>query len=614
MEKIKEYKEPSNKIEKTLTYLENYGLKRTVVKVANKLRGRDQEHFAYGEFLKNHPLTDEMLKSYKDGAENFEFRPLVSIVIPLYNTPEKFLIELIESVEAQVYDRWQLCLADGSPKEGLFDIVCKAKGAEGDSRISYCFLGKNEGIAGNTNAAIDLAQGDYIAFCDHDDLLRADALYHVVKAFNEDRSIDFVYTDEDKIDMEGKTYFLPHFKSDFNIDLLRSHNYITHFVVCKAPLIKELKVKSDYDGAQDHDMLLRVVERCTNIVHIPEAVYHWRCHEASTAAAPEAKMYAFDSGRRAVEDHLKRCGIPAHVILDTHLGYYRTCYDWEGEPLVSIVIPNKDHADDLMACVDSIVEKNTYKNIEFIIVENNSSSPDIHSVYRQLSERSDIKVKVVDFFSENQTKDFNFSALVNFGVKHSEGEYILLLNNDTRLIEPDSIKEMLDVARRKDVGAVGARLYYGNNTVQHAGIILGLGGVANSAFLGSGRDQVGYFYRSTTVSDLSAVTGACLMTARSHYDAVGGFDEGLAVAYNDVDFCLKQRKAGRLVVYVPYSQWYHLESVSRGLDCADDSKRARLEEETEIFKAKWPKETSSCDPYYNKNLSTKKLDFSIRED
>ncbi|MCF0129672.1 MAG: glycosyltransferase, partial [Pseudobutyrivibrio sp.] len=392
MEKIKEYKEPSNKIEKTLTYLGNYGLKKTVVKVANKLRGRDQEHFAYGEFLKNHPLTQEMLEDFKKEAESFEFKPLVSIVIPLYNTPEKFLIELVESIEAQVYDRWQLCLADGSPKEGLYDIICKAKGAEGDDRISYSFLGKNEGIAGNTNAAIDLAQGDYIAFCDHDDLLRADALYQVVKAFNEDRSIDFVYTDEDKIDMEGKTFFLPHFKSDFNLDLLRSHNYITHFVVCKAALIKELKVKSDYDGAQDHDMLLRVVERCTNIVHIPEAVYHWRCHEASTAAAPEAKMYAFDSGRRAVEDHLKRCGIPAHVILDTHLGYYRTCYDWEGEPLVSIVIPNKDHADDLMACIDSIAEKNSYKNIEFIIVENNSSSPDIHSVYRQLSERSDIKV------------------------------------------------------------------------------------------------------------------------------------------------------------------------------------------------------------------------------
>ena len=277
------------------------------------------------------------------------------------------------------------------------------------------------------------------------------------------------------------------------------------------------------------------------------------------------------------------------------------------------MIPNKDHIKDLQACIDSIIEKNEYNNIEFVIVENNSTDEAIRGYYHELQMRNDISARVFDYTAEHPESkgQFNYSALVNYGVHQAKGEYILLLNNDTRMINGDAISEMLGFARREDVGAVGARLYYGNNTVQHAGLILGLGGVANSQFLGSGREQVGYFYRSTCVQDLSAVTGACMLTSKEDYLAVGGFDEGLAVAFNDVDYCLKLRAKNLLCVYTPFSEWYHLESVSRGLDLEDPEKKMRMEAETEYFTAKWKEVIEKGDPYYNPNLSLKKFDYSF---
>lgn len=612
MNEIKEYKEPTNKIEKGLMYLQHYGVRRTVTKTFLKAIGHDQEHYSYRKFLKAHPVTEEELDKQRHTV--FTYNPVISIVIPLYNTPENFLIELIQSFTAQTYPNWQLCLGDGSPKEGLKDIILKATGGQWDDRIVYKKLEGNTGIAGNTNAALELATGSFIGFTDHDDLITPDAMFYIAKALNEDNTIEAIYSDEDKIDMEGKEYFLPHFKSDFNLDLLCSHNYITHIFVARADLVKASGgIKSEFDGAQDHDFDLRILEQCKNIYHIPRVLYHWRTHPLSTADHPEAKMYAYENGRRAVEEHYKRIGVPARVELDTHLGYYRTIYQWPDTPLLSIVIPNMNHCRDLQQCIDSITENTDYKNIQFVIVENNSDEASLFDYYKELEIRTDINAKVVDFtktFPETKGQ-FNFSALVNFGVKNADGEYILLLNNDTRMINKNAISEMMGFVRRNDVGAVGARLYYGNNTVQHAGLILGLGGVANSQFHGSGREQVGYFYRSTCVQDLSAVTGACLLTSKADYESVGGFDEKLAVAFNDVDYCLKLRAKDLLCVYTPFAEWYHLESLSRGLDHADPAKKARMDKETEYFMSKWKDVYEKGDPYYNPNLSLTKFDYSF---
>ncbi len=614
MTKIQPYKEPTNKIEKAKLYCAHYGVVKTAKKMFLKAIGHDQEHYSYRRFLKTHPLTEEMLK--KQRQTKLDYKPLISIVIPLYNTNHKFLKELIESFLNQTYSNWQLCLADGSPKEGLKEVIADACAGELDSRICYSFIGKNGGISENTNAAIALATGDFIGFCDHDDLITPDAMFEVASAINSDRTIDCLYSDEDKINMEGTEYFLPHFKSDFNIDLLCSHNYITHLFVCKASLVRESGgILSEYDGAQDHDFDLRIIEKANNIYHIKKVLYHWRCHSESTADHPEAKMYAYESGRKAVEAHYKRLGIPAHVELDSHLGYYRTYYDWEGEPLVSVVIPNMNHKEDLAACIDSITAKSDYRNLEFIIIENNSTDADIREYYDKLSKRQDFSFKIVDYTAENpeSTGKFNYAALINYGVKKSKGEYLLLLNNDTQMINQDSISLMLGHIRRGDVGAVGARLYYANNTIQHAGLILGLGGVCNSQFLMSGREQVGYFYRSTCVQDVSAVTGACLLTSRELFDEVGGMDEKLSVAYNDVDYCLKLRKLKKLVVYDAFSEWYHLESLSRGYDFQDKEKQKRLDSESAYFTEKWKDVLSKCDEYYNPNLSTKKFDYSFAE-
>ncbi len=615
MSEIKEYRQPNNIIEKGLLYLQHYGLKRTVAKTVRKLMGHDQEHYSYKQFLKAHPVSEKELEKQRHTI--FKYNPVISIVIPLYNTPERFLTELIQSFTAQTYSNWQLCLGDGSPEEGLKDIIQSATGGQWDERIIYKKLTDNTGIAGNTNAAMELATGDFIGFTDHDDLITADAMYYIAKALNDDPTIEAIYSDEDKIDMDSKEYFLPHFKSDFNIDLLCSHNYITHLFVVKADIVEASGgIKSEFDGAQDHDFDLRVLEKCSNIYHIPRVLYHWRTHPASTADHPEAKMYAYDNGRRAVEEHYKRLGIPATVELDTHLGYYRTKYNWPDAPLLSILIPNMNHKDDLEACIDSIAGKSTYSNLEFVIIENNSDEDNIRDYYKKLQERTDITVRVLDYTAAHPETAgvFNYSALINYGAGQAEGEYLLLLNNDTRMINEDAIFEMMGFIRRQDVGAVGARLYYGNNTVQHAGLILGLGGVANSQFLGSGREQVGYFYRSTCVQDVSAVTGACLLTSKADFEKVSGFDEDLAVAFNDVDYCLKLRANNLLVVYTPFSEWYHLESVSRGLDHLDPEKKRRMDAETEYFMSKWKEIYEKGDPYYNPNLSLKAFDYSFNMD
>lgn len=592
----------ANIFQKTLRYWKNYGLKNTIKKVCQKLSGQ-RDYGNYEDFLKKYGVKEEELARQRQ--EVFENGPCFSIAVPLYQTKEKYLREMIESVQAQTYTNWELCLADGSGREHSLQSVVGEYIAK-DKRIKYCLLDSNEGIAGNTNEALKMADGDFVVLTDHDDLLSPEALYQCAKAVQKEPQTDAIYSDEDKVDMSGKKFFEPHFKSDYNIDLLCTMNYICHlFVVRKDVMERAGLFESCYDGAQDHDFILRCTEKAEHIVHIPKVLYHWRCHAQSTSENPESKLYAFENGCKAVKAHYDRIGIPAEVEQGPFYGMYRTHYLWKEQPLVSILIPNKDHVADLKKCMDSIEEKSTYRNFEFIIVENNSTEEETFAYYKEIEKRDNVRVL---YYKE----EFNYSRINNFGAKEANGEYVLLLNNDTEMIEPDSIKEMLDVCMRPDVGIVGAKLIFEDNTIQHAGVIIGFGGVAGHAFIGQDRDDNGYFSRIISVQDLSAVTAACLMVRRSVFDEVEGLNEEFKVAFNDIDFCLKVRKAGYLVVYNPYAQFYHYESKSRGQEDSAD-KVARFQQEIGLFGERWGELLENGDPYYNPNLTLDKADFSLKE-
>ena len=588
--------------QKGICYWKQYGVKRTIRKIIRKMQGK-KDTVSYEDFLKKYGVKEEELARQRQ--EVFENGPCFSIAVPLYQTKEKYLREMIESVQAQTYTNWELCLADGSGREHSLQSVVGEYIAK-DKRIKYCLLEKNEGIAGNTNEALKMATGDFIVLTDHDDLLSPEALYQCAKAVQREPQTDVIYSDEDKVDMSGKEFFEPHFKSDYNIDLLCTMNYICHlFVVRKDVMERAGLFESCYDGAQDHDFILRCTEKAEHIVHIPKVLYHWRCHAQSTSENPESKLYAFENGCKAVKAHYDRIGIPAEVEQGPFYGMYRTHYLWKEQPLVSILIPNKDHVADLKKCMDSIEEKSTYRNFEFVIVENNSIEEETFAYYKEIEKRDNVRVL---YYKE----DFNYSRINNFGAKEANGEYILLLNNDTEMIEPDSMKEMLDICMRPDVGIVGAKLLFEDNTIQHAGVIIGFGGVAGHAFIGQDRDDNGYFSRIISVQDLSAVTAACLMVRRSVFDEVEGLNEEFKVAFNDIDFCLKVRKAGYLVVYNPYAQFYHYESKSRGQEDSAD-KVARFQQETGLFGERWGELLENGDPYYNPNLTLDKADFSLKE-
>ena len=592
------------KVIKGVRYLKHYGVKEFFIRLQEKM---ESENVPYEPWYEHHKATEETLRRQRKQSAAWKGAPRVSIVVPLYCTNETFLREMIGSVQAQSYENWELCLADGSPKEEAVRLEAVVRECAGeDTRICYRRLEKNLGIAGNTNEALKMADGDFVVLTDHDDLLSPEALYQCAKAVQKEPQTDVIYSDEDKVDMSGKKFFEPHFKSDYNIDLLCTMNYICHlFVVRKDVMERAGLFESCYDGAQDHDFILRCTEKAEHIVHIPKVLYHWRCHAQSTSENPESKLYAFENGCKAVKAHYDRIGIPAEVEQGPFYGMYRTHYLWKEQPLVSILIPNKDHVADLKKCMDSIEEKSTYRNFEFIIVENNSTEEETFAYYKEIEKRDNVRVL---YYKE----EFNYSRINNFGAKEANGEYVLLLNNDTEMIEPDSIKEMLDVCMRPDVGIVGAKLIFEDNTIQHAGVIIGFGGVAGHAFIGQDRDDNGYFSRIISVQDLSAVTAACLMVRRSVFDEVEGLNEEFKVAFNDIDFCLKVRKAGYLVVYNPYAQFYHYESKSRGQEDSAD-KVARFQQETGLFGERWGELLENGDPYYNPNLTLDKADFSLKE-
>lgn len=557
----------------------------------------------YKQWIENNEPNEEELEEQR--KTKFAIEPKISIIIPMYNTPKKFFNELVDSLIGQTYKNWELCLADGSPEqnEELKEIY------EKDDRIKYKYIGENKGIAGNTNEALKLVTGDYIALLDHDDLLPIFSLYEIVKCINENPDAEFIYTDEDKFEeIDGKRYD-PYFKSDFAPDTLRANNFICHFSIFKKELMDSLcGFRSEYDGAQDYDILLRMSEKAKKIVHIPKILYHWRVHSLSTAkSGGTAKPYAYESGIRAIQDHINRVGLKGNVEYGKTLGTYKVNYKIKGEPKISILIPNKDYISTLKVCLKSIKRLTTYKNYEIIIIENNSEEQKTFEFYKQIDGKDRIKVI---YYPE---KEFNYSKIINFGVKNSTGEYIIQLNNDTELLTPDWLQEMLMFAQREDVGAVGVELFYPDKTIQHAGIIIGIGGVAGHVFKNIPKGMHGYFSKDSMIQNLSAVTAACIMTKKTIYDEVGYMDEKFKVAFNDVDFCLKIREKGKLIVYNPYVQFIHYESKSRGFEDTLE-KQARFKTEIDRFYKKWQTFLDKGDPCYNINLRLDNDQCAIRTD
>ena len=587
---------------KGLRCLHQNGWRYTWRKVKNKLTHR-QEFTA----LANKPLfTGEELEHQRNTV--FPRSIKFSIVVPLYNTPEKFLHEMIRSVIDQTYANWELCMADGSDAaHDSVEKICRQYMRK-DPRIKYRRLEQNLGISGNTNACLEMAAGDYIGLFDHDDLLHPAALHEVMRAICE-QDADFIYTDELTFSNKIDNVITAHFKPDFAPDNLRANNYICHFTVFSASILKKIGgFRSEYDGSQDHDFILRATEQAEKIVHIPELLYYWRSHPNSVAADINSKTYAIDAGKRAVRDQIRRMGMDATVESSKAFPtIYRIKYELKETPKVSIIIPNKNHCEDLKRCIRSIKRLTTYSNYEIVIVDNQSNEEDLVEFYDQL--RCDDRTNIVSF-----DKEFNYSEANNFGVRYATGEYYILLNNDTEVISPAWIEEMLMYAQRDDIGAVGAKLYFPDHTIQHAGVILGLGPhrTAGHAFSKVDGENLGYMGRLYYAQNVSAVTAACVMIPRRVWEAVNGLDTSFAVAFNDVDLCMRIRQMGYLIVWTPHAELYHYESKSRGSENTPEKKK-RFESEVQRFRERWEKQLKEGDPYYNPNLTLERADFSIKQ-
>ena len=541
----------------------------------------------------------------------FARRVKISILVPLWNTPKEFLVEMLDSVMNQTYENWELCLADGSDAEHAYvGEMCAEYAAKAGGRIVYKKLLKNEGIAGNTNQCYKMATGDYIGLFDHDDVLHPSVLYEYVKAINE-QDADYLYCDETTFKSGDINKMLTmHFKPDYAPDTLRANNYICHFSVFARELLEGTELfRTQFDGSQDHDMILRLTDNAKKVVHVRKLLYYWRSHAGSVASGIGAKPYAIAAAKGAIADHLQKHGMKHFQITSTRAceTIFRIRYQILGNPKISIVIANKDHAVDLERCIKSIVEKSTYDNYEIIIVENNSTTEEIKELYIKLTENYDF-IKVVTFEGK-----FNYSAVNNLGVTYASGDYILLLNNDTEVITANWMEELLMYAQREDVGAVGGKLLYPDKTIQHAGVVIGLGAhrTAGHSHYKMPQQNLGYMGRLCYAQNMSAVTGACLMVKKSLYEQVGGLEETFEISLNDVDFCLKLREAGLLNVWTPFAQLYHYESISRGLD--DQGEKAeRYNRESEKFREKWKQLLEEGDPYYNPNFSLDRSDFALR--
>ena len=582
-------------VQKGLAYLKKNGVK----KLMYRLRyGTYVGESDYESWLFAQRVNEKALNIQRN--THFSYSPKISILVATFNTKEEYLKEMIDTVVNQSYSNWELCIADGSTNDFVEKYVHEHYSSYRD-KIKFKKLDQNYGISGNTNKAFEMATGDYITVYDHDDTLELDCFYEIVKALQEYR-YDALYTDEDKFDDSTKMYNDPNLKPDFSEDLLRSHNYITHLFIVNKKIVDEVGYyNSEFDGSQDYDYIFRCVEKANAVYHIPRVLYHWRMHPESTAQNPESKLYCYDAGKRAIEAHYKRVGVEANVELMPKplYGFYHTTYSTKDNPLVSILIPNYNHKAILKTCIDSLYNVNTYKNFEIVIVENNSTEKEIFDYYEELKKSHD-NIQVVTYKGE-----FNYSRINNFGMKYTKGDYVLLLNNDTEVISPTALSEMVGCILRPEVGAVGAKLLYEDDTVQHAGVVVGFSGYAGHVKHGINKDDYGYMLRARVNCNYSAVTAACMMVKKSVFNQVGGFDEQFVVACNDVDLCLKICQEKYLVVYNAFALWHHYESKSRGYDDASQEKMWRFNKEVEKFQTKWKDVLVHGDPYYNKNWNIK---------
>lgn len=553
--------------------------------------------------------TPEQVQQQRNAK--FDRMVKISILVPLWNNQREFQVQMLESVMNQTYQNWELCLADGSDEEHSYiGEICKEYAARADGRIVYHKLDKNGGISGNTNECLKLATGEYIGLFDQDDILHPCALYEYVKVINEEGA-DYIYCDETTFKGDSINNMITlHFKPDFAPDNLRANNYICHFSVFSRKLLEGTELfRSGFDGSQDHDMILRLTANARKVVHVPKLLYYWRSHKASTASDISAKPYAIAAAKGAVADHLTRCGFKNFEIKSTRAfdTIFEIKYEILSEDKISILIPNKDHVDDLRRCIDSVRERSTYENYEIIVIENNSVDKATFDYYDTLKKQKNVTVVTYE-------GEFNYARINNFGARWATGKYLLLLNNDTQVISMNWLEAMLMYAQRPDVGAVGAKLYYGDRTIQHAGVVIGLGAhrTAGHTHYKINYDNLGYMGRLCYAQNVSAVTGACLMVRKSIYDVLGGLDEVFAVALNDVDFCLRIREKGYLNVFTPFAELYHFESASRGSDLVDEKKAKRYEEESALFRERWKELLAKGDPYYNPNFSLDYSDYSLK--
>ena len=545
-------------------------------------------------------LTTDKETAVKE-IQKFKYTPLISIIIPVYNVDPKWLGKAIKSVENQYYKNWEICIADDCSTNSSTVTYLKKIQKE---NIKVKFLSQNGHISVASNEALSLAKGDYIALLDNDDELTVDALYEVVKAINK-TGAEFIYSDEDKIAKNGE-FVIPHFKSDFSIDQFLSINYLCHLACIKREIVLKVNgFEKGLEGSQDYDLFLKVIEQTDKIHHIPKVLYHWRMIPGSTSAVFDSKSYADEAGKIAITNYLKRNKIEADVLEGQTAGIYRVKRKIINTPMVSIIIPFKDNIALLETCLDSIYTKSTYKNFEILAINNNSTEKETFD-YIKKYENEYNNIKFIDY-----NIPFNYSAINNYAVTKAKGEHLILLNNDIEIISPDWIEALLEHSQRPEVGVVGAKLYYPDDTLQHAGVIIGLGGVAGHSHKHFPGDTKGYFYRPYLLQNLSAVTAACLMVKTSIYNKLKGLNEGnLAIAFNDVDFCLRVREEGYLIVYTPYCEAYHHESISRGYEDTPE-KRERFKKEVLYIKARHKETIAKGDPYYNPNLTLAYENFSL---
>lgn len=591
------------KAKKGFKYMAKNGISHTIQRAKiEKLRNQA----SYPNWLARNEVLD--IEAMTQEIATFHYQPKISIAMPVYNVEEKWLRLCIDSILNQVYTNWELCMADdASTDPNVKKILTEYQ--QLDERIRVVFREQNGHISEATNSALAIATGEFVALLDNDDELAINAFYEVVKVLNENPELDLIYSDEDKIDMDGNRSD-PAFKPDWSPDLLLGTNYISHLGVYRRSILEEIGgFRKGYEGSQDYDLVLRFTEKTTKerIKHIPKVLYYWRMLPTSTAVDQGSKGYAFEAGLRAVQDALVRRGINGHATHGAANGLYDVYYDIESEKLVSIIIPTKNGYKDVQRCVSSIIEKTTYQNYEIIMADNGSTDPKMHELYAEFEQQLPGR-----FFVESIDIPFNFSTINNRAAKKAHGEYLLFLNNDTEVITENWLTLMVSFAQQERIGCVGAKLLYPNNTVQHAGVILGLGGVAGHGQYGYPHGDLGYFGRLAINVNYSAVTAACLLMKKADFDAVGGFEEAFTVAFNDVDLCLKVQALGRDNVWLHEAELYHFESQTRGYD-DKGKKKKRFEQEKVMMEEKWGPLIEN-DPFYNPNLTRDIPNFSLRID